>query len=231
MWDEVSFKNIFIGYDALTDSLLGKMNKSNSFSDNIFFVKHSIKNGISPFVNVIRHVPGETETDVQESMNNLHYLRFFYNNSVVPFSHMYVNLVLSSMTKYYAIMPTEERAKYDADDLTYLMPESFSESENRFHLFRYERNVKSNAKEWEKLVETEEYYKTHTFSYKIQENNGVVYYTEYCNDTEIENIVFGETEYAYILKTLEGRICTFSELKENIKLLQRAGYSIWKRNW
>ena len=206
------FKNIFIGYDALTDTLLDKMNKSNSFSDNIFFVKHSIKNGISPFVNVIRHVPGETEQDVQESMNNLHYLRFFYHNSVVPFSHMYVNLVLSSMTKYYTIMPTHEREKYNVDDLTYLMPKAFADTENRFHLFRYEKNVKRNAKEWEKLVETEKYYKTNTFSYNIQENNGAIYYTEYCNDTEIENIVFGETEYGYILQAVEGHICTFTKL-------------------
>ena len=82
------FKNIFIGYDALSDSLLSKMNKSNNFSDNIFFVKHSLKNGISPIVNVIKHVPGENEEDVQECINNLHYLRFFYNNSIVSFSHM-----------------------------------------------------------------------------------------------------------------------------------------------
>jgi radical SAM superfamily enzyme YgiQ (UPF0313 family) len=206
------FKNIFIGYDALSDSLLTKMNKSNNFSDNIFFVKHALKNGITPIVNVIRHVPGETEDDVLECINNLHFLRFFYNNSIVSFSHIYVNLVLSSMTKYYTLMSIEEREKYDVDDITYLMPDNFSNSKNRFHLFRYEKRVRDNAKEWDKLIEIEDYYKSNKFSYKIQENNGICYYTEYCNDTEIENIVFGEPEYGDLLKTLEKKICTFTEV-------------------
>jgi len=211
------FKNIFIGYDALSDSLLQKMNKSNSFSDNIFFVKHALKNGITPIVNVIKYVPEETEEDVQECTNNLHFLRFFYNNSIVSFSHIYVSLVLSSMTKYYSLMSNNERQKYDFDDITYLMPEHFSNTDKRFHLFRYEKNVHDNVKEWDKLVEIEDYYKTNKFSYKIQENNGICYYTEYCNDTELENIVFGEMEYCYILKTIGNKIYTFNEVYSDMK--------------
>lgn len=169
------FKNIFIGYDALSDSLLTKMNKSNTLSDNIFFVKHSLINGISPIVNVIKHVPEETEEDVQECIDNLHFLRFFYNNSIVSFSHIYVNLVLSSMTKYYSAMSPDDRKRYDHDDITCLMPDTFSNNENRFHLFRYEKNVKDNVKEWNKLIEIEDYYKTNKFSYKMQQNNGIYY--------------------------------------------------------
>jgi radical SAM superfamily enzyme YgiQ (UPF0313 family) len=211
------FKNIFIGYDALSDSLLKKMNKRNSFSDNLFFVKYSVKNGISPFVNVIKHVPDETEEDVQESINNLHFLRFFYNNSIVPFSHKYVNLVLSSMTKYYSQMLIDERKKYYSDELSYLMPDYFSNSEDRFHLFRFEKNAPSNIREWDKLIEIEDYYKTNTFSYKIQENNNILYYTEYCNDIEIENIVFGEPEYRYVLNIVEEKVGSFTELYSEMK--------------
>lgn len=211
------FKNLFIGYDGLSDSLLQKMNKSNSFSDNVFFIKYSLKNAISPVVNVIKHIPGETEEEVQECINNLHFLRFFYNNSIVSFSHIYVDLVLSSMSKYYSLMPDAEIRKYDTDDLTYLMPDYFSNHEDRFHLFRYKKNVPANAKEWDKLIEVEDYYKTHTFSYKIQENNGIYYYTEYCNDEEIENIVFGEPEYGSVLKATEQQVRTFTELFTDIK--------------
>lgn len=211
------FKNIFIGYDALTDSLLQKMNKSNTFSDNLFFVKYSLKHGISPLVNVIKHIPGETEEDVQESINNLHFLRFFYNNSIVSFSHTFVSLVLSSMSKYHSLMSDDEKKKYDKDDFTYLLPDYFSNNEERFHLFRYEKNTPDNAKEWDKLIEIEEYYKTNSFSYKIQENNGVYYYTEYCNDEEIENTVFGEPEYVHVLRAAEQKVITFIELHSDIK--------------
>ena len=211
------FKNIFIGYDALSDSLLRKMNKSNSFSDNVFFVKYSLKNGITPTANVIKHVPEETEEDLQECINNLHFLRFFYHDSIVTFSHIYVNLVLSSMTKYYSLMSDDKKKKYDCDDISYLLPDYFSNSEERFHLFRYKNIAPDNVTEWDKLIKIEDYYKNNTFSYKIQENNGIYYYTEYCNDTEIENIVFGEPEYGYVLEAVEKKVCTFQKLYSDIK--------------
>lgn len=211
------FKNIFIGYDAISDTLLKKMNKSNSFSDNIFFVKYSLKNAISPIVNVIKHVPGEAEEDVIECINNLHFLRFFYNNSIITFSHIFVNLVLSSMTKYYLLMSDDEKKRYNYDGTAYLLPDYFSNSDDRFHLFRFEKDAPSNIKEWEKLIEIEEYYKTNKFSYKILENSGIYYYTEYCKDEEVANITFGEPEYGYILKAVEQKVCDFNELYSDMK--------------
>ena len=121
------------------------------------------------------------------------------------------------MTKYYSLMADDERKKYDGDDLSYLLPDYFSNNEDRFHLFRYEKNVPDNAKEWDKLIEIEDYYKTNKFSYKIQENNGIYYYTEYCNDIEIENIVFGEPDYGHVLKAVEQKVCTFTELHSDMK--------------
>ncbi len=206
------FKNLFIGYDGLSDVLLAKMNKSNTFSDNAFFIKYALKNGINPVVNVIKHVPGETEEDVQECIDNLHYLRFYYGDPVIKFSHDYVSLVLSSMSKYYKLMPDQELGNYNSDDLSYLLPESFSKHDDRFHLFRYRRDIPGNEREWDKLIDVETYYKTHRFTYKLQEYNGVYYYTEYCNDEEIENIVFGEAEYAFVLKATEKQVVEFDDL-------------------
>lgn len=206
------FKNLFIGFDGLSDTLLQKMNKSNSFSDNIFFVKDALKNGINPLVNVIKHVPNETEEDVLECIDNLHYLRFFYNNSIVNYFHTYVDLVLSSMTKYYSQMQADELANYTLDDYSYLLPERFSNSPDRFHLFRYAKNAPQNIKEWNKLIEIEEYYKTNKFNYRIQEHKGIYYYTEYCNDTEISNITFSEPEYIIVLKLASSKVWEFSSL-------------------
>ncbi|WP_066631631.1 B12-binding domain-containing radical SAM protein [Labilibacter marinus] len=215
------FKNIFIGYDGLSDSMLAKMNKRNNFSNNLFFVKESLKNGIYPYVNVIKHIVDETEDDVQECISNLHYTRFFYNDAVVSFLHNYVNLVLSSMSKYYRLIDEKERKHYDYDVMTYLLPDFFTEDENRFHLFRYEKNIPTNNKEWDKLLEIEDYYKENCFTYKVQEHAGVVYYTEYCNNEEIENIVFEEPEYGAVLKAAQHKVLTFEELqhKETITAL------------
>ena len=206
------FKNIFIGYDGLSDPMLQKMNKSNSFSDNLFVVKQSIKNGISPYVNVIKHIPDETEDDIQECISNLHYTRFFYNNPVVPFSHNTVDLVLSSMSKYYKLLSAEERKSYDFDIMTYLLPDYFPDNENRFHLFRYQKNIPANSKEWNNFVEIEKYYRENCFSYTVQENNGIIYYTEYCNDEEIENIIFEDLEYGAVLKATQQQVLSFELL-------------------
>ena len=212
------FKNIFIGYDGISDSMLKKMNKSNSFSDNLFFVKHSIKNGIDPYVNVIKHIPLETEEDVQECISNLHYTRFFYNDTLVSFTHNYVNLVLSSMSKYYRLLSDKDRESYDFDVMTYLLPDYFPDNENRFHLFRYEKNIPENAKEWDKLIEIEKYYKDNKFTYKVQENNGYLYFTEYCNDEEIENIVFGQPEHIAVIKAAQSQVITFGNLYDEVNL-------------
>ncbi len=216
------FKNIFIGYDGLSDTLLQKMNKSNSFSDNLFFVIHSIENGIDPYVNVIKHIPTETESDVQECIDNLHYTRFFYNDPIVSFSHNYVDLVLSSMSKYHSILTKEERKKYDFDIMTYLLPDYFPDNENRFHLFRYENNAPANSKEWANLVEIENYYKDNNFNYKVQENNGVLYYTEYCNDEEIANIIFDGPEYYAVLKASQQQVLSFDKLMDEITKMRIA---------
>jgi hypothetical protein len=210
------FKNIFIGYDGLSDPMLTKMNKSNSFSDNLFVVKQSIKNGISPYVNVIKHIPGESEKDVQECIDNLHFTRFFYNNPVVSFSHNTVNLVLSSMSKYYKLLTAEERNGYEFDRMTYLLPDYFPDDENRFHLFRYENSNPANKNEWDNFAEIEKYYRDNCFSYTIQEHKGVIYYTEYCNDEEIENIIFEDIEYGAVLKATQHQVIPFDKLFEEV---------------
>ena len=113
-------------------------------------------------------------------------------------------------------MSEDEKKRYNYDGTAYLLPDYFSNSDDRFHLFRFEKDAPSNIKEWEKLIEIEEYYKTNKFSYKLLENSDIYYYTEYCNDEEVANITFGEPEYGYILKAVEQKVCDFNELYSNM---------------
>ena len=79
------------------------MNKSNNFSNNLFFVKYSLKFEIDPLVNIIIGLINETKDDIQESIDNLHFLRFFYNKKETSLYHDYVTLVISRMSKYYGM--------------------------------------------------------------------------------------------------------------------------------
>ncbi len=213
------FTQVFIGYDGISDSLLRKMNKGNNFSNNIFFVKYALKYGINPLVNIIKGVIDETEEDVQEGMNNLHFLRYFYNQKDISLAHDYATLVISRMTKYYSMISEEEKEKYNINKIAYLLPGHFSNHKGRFSLFRWEKGVVANSAEWDVLVEIEKYYTENKFSYKISKNNGIYNFTEYINNEEILNIDFEEPDYWDVLKIANQKVCTFTELHAAIKKL------------
>jgi radical SAM superfamily enzyme YgiQ (UPF0313 family) len=211
------FKNIFIGYDGLSDSMLKGMNKRNSFADNLNLVKLSIAQGINPYVNVIRFLPHESEEEIQECIQNLHFTRFFYHDSVVEFKHNFVDLVMSSMSKYYRELDTQEKDEYCVDIITHLCPSLQSEGNERFHLFRYKHQNPWSQELWNNLTNTEKHYQEHCYRYKIQMHQGILYYTEYCDGEEIENITFEEPEYGLIIKHTQNQSLNFETLYNKVK--------------
>ena len=77
---EAGFQTVGIGFEATSDVLLRKMRKNARFIDNINGVKLFLKRGISVHCNILLGIPNETETDIIESILNLHYLRFFFGD-------------------------------------------------------------------------------------------------------------------------------------------------------
>ena len=211
------FTQIFIGYDGITDSLLSKMEKSNNFSNNIFFVKYAMKFGMDPLVNIIKGIIDETEEDVIESMQNLHFLRFFYNGTEASLFHDYATLVISKMTKYFTMISEEEKEKYDKNEIAYLLPEHFSNHKERFCLFRWQKTEVENSAQWDKLFEKENFYINNRFTYKLSEKDGIPNYVEYLNGREIQKIDFKDIDYWNTLKAANQKVCTFDELLEALK--------------
>jgi hypothetical protein len=72
------------------------------------------------------------------------------------------------MSKYYTILPENIREIYNIDELSYLMPDRFSNNKERFDLFRYESSTPKNTREWDNLIKTEDYYKDNSFSYNTK---------------------------------------------------------------
>ena len=212
------FSQVFIGYDGISDSLLKKMNKSNNFSNNIFFVKYAIKYGMDPLVNIIKGAIDETIEDVQEGINNLHFLRFFYKDKEISFMHDYATLVISRMTKYYSMISEEEKEKYSKNKMCHLLPDHFSNHKNRFNLFRWEKPSVENDAEWEKLYDKEKFYLENTFTYKISKKEEGYHFTEYLNDKEIFNLDF-KAEYWDTLKAANQKVCSFDKLFYDLQKL------------
>ena len=206
------FSQVFIGYDGISDSLLSKMQKSNNFSNNLFFVKFALKYEIDPLLNIIIGLINENEGDIQEGIDNLHYLRFFYTKDEDSLYHDYVTLVISRMSKYFSMLSEEEKKEYNINDITYLLPEHFSNHNDRFNLFSWKKNNITNADKWHELQEREKYYMDNTFSYTLNLNNGIYNYKEYRNNKLIVDYDFHDTTYWLVLSLANGLVIKFEEL-------------------
>ena len=217
---QAGFSQIFIGYDAITDTLLEKMAKSNTFSSNILFLKFSLKNEIYPLVNIIKGVLGETADDVIESMENLHFLRFFYNKEEYSLYHEYVTLVVSNMTKYYTMLSAEQRAEYNTNKLTDMLPKHFSEGDSRFSLFRWQKHQLPNHAQWAAIQQKEEYYSENIHTYKINEQESIVEFIEFVNDKHIATYKLDKEIDWRVLKFANEQIMSFDNMLSQMQTLK-----------
>ena len=210
------FTQVFIGYDGISDSLLSKMQKSNNFSNNLFFVKYAQKYEIDPLVNIIIDLLDESVEDIREGMDNLHYLRFFYKPDDSTLYHDYVQLVISRMSTYYSMISEEEKEEYSINDITYLLPNLFSNHKDRFNLFSWKKPVLTHQKNWEELQEKEKYYIENLFTYKLNNTDGIINYTEFLDGKEVVNHDFTEKLYWEVLKLANSKVMKLEALENEL---------------
>ena len=187
------------------------MAKSNNFSNNLFFVKFALKYDIDPLVNIIIGLLDETEDDIQEGMDNLHFLRFFYSKEEDSLYHDYVTLVISRMSKYFGMLSKEEKEEYTINDITYLLPEPFSNHKDRFNLFSWKKPNITFADKWNELQEHEKHYIENAYRYKVELNSGVYNFKEYCNDKLIVDFDLLDA-YWSVLQLANDRVIKFTDL-------------------
>lgn len=109
-----SFIQVQIGFEAVTDSLLEKMQKRHRFAHNIQALKLGNQYGVGIVgLNIIRGIPTETKEDVLESCTNLKFLRFFFDKYKLSPNHF----MLFKRSLFYKEMQEEEREQWRADPL------------------------------------------------------------------------------------------------------------------
>jgi len=209
---QAGFSTIFIGYEAISEKLLVKMNKENSFSVNIYTVKTALKYNIKPGVNIIQGTPSETEEDIVDSIDNLHFLRFFFSADNNKLAHNYSTLNLCKGARYYKNMPVEERKNFDENPVRDYLPQTFIDFDERFDFFCFARNVLKNFKLWSDFVNIEKFYRKNKFTFEIIKNESSFVYKEFFNNTPIKNIEFENPVYLEILKEADCQIVTFDGL-------------------
>ena len=180
------FTRIQIGYESLSDNLLLKIRKVNTVSSNILFVKWAQEYGISVVgSNIIRNLLEETDEDINESIKNLYYLRFFLGKNY--FRHRLVLLSVNHLSKYYKELNKSLFQNWHCQDVLGYNPSNYLYGKDDLVLYGY---INENYnKLWDKFQSRELSIIDKNYSYKLFYNHkGGICYEELSN---------GKTETKY----------------------------------
>ena len=203
------FENIQIGYEAISDSLLSKMNKKQKLALNIFVLKFCSKYGIKVSgTNIIADSINETPRDIIESIHNLHYQRFLL--SISKFQFNVIKLSITKNSRYFREIPERELYKWNKNCLYENIPESLKQINERFILFDFQRNSSNDL--WKTFNEALEYYRHNQFSYQLIELESHIYYKEYFNGIEIKCLIFRDIYYWDILRITNSHVLNIDEV-------------------
>lgn len=181
-------KSAQVGYEALNDSLLRKINKKNSLSSNILFIKWAKQFNIKiAGANVITNLIGETDTEIIDSIKNLHFLRFYLDKNF--FLHRVIPLAITSSSQYYKYLENDNLLeKWNYNGLAKLLPQSYiNDKTNRFDIFCFLKETTDPL--WNDFNVVEKYYLDNSYYYQIIEKDAKTYlYQEYYNSNLIKQL-------------------------------------------
>lgn len=208
------FSLVQIGYEATSDTLLKKMNKKQGFADNLFFVKNALKYGIKVLgANIICDTLDETEEDVFESIDNLHYLRFLLGKD--EFKHDLISLEIGDGSRYFKMLNEIELINWNKNSYTtFLSPELLNHT-NRFQVFGFQNN-RSQKDIWTLFENISNHYTQKQYDYKVFMDRTIPVFKEYYEGNEIKTIEFDQPEYWEILKGLNNKVLSLTELKDKL---------------
>jgi radical SAM superfamily enzyme YgiQ (UPF0313 family) len=175
LMQRASFDLIQTGFEAMTDSLLEKIQKRQKFAYNIQILKLGNQYDINIKGNVMKGIPPETRDDVLESCENLKFLRFLLKNyPVLPnFFALYKN------SGFDIEMSEEEKRHWNEDILweevasLHLIPE-----EDKFEFFGFYKDRLRNHLLWDTFGRLLRIYGEKKSSYTWTDYNGYSVFEE-----------------------------------------------------
>lgn len=130
-----SLHKVQIGFEAMTDPLLDKMQKRQQFVHNIQALKLGSQYGLELHgLNIIREIPTETRADILESCTNLRFLRFFLSRyPLIPGF-----LKLWKGTPFYKDVGEAERKNWNENPFwAEIVPTYLAPDDNKFEFFGF----------------------------------------------------------------------------------------------
>lgn len=213
------FKSIQIGYEAISDSLLSKINKKNTFSSNLMFVKWATLYNLDlQGLNIITGLLEENDADILSSIKNLHFLRFFLERNVTK--HDVVPLQIMKSSRYYNYIKENNDLDVWSDNLLYeLFPKSYISHRHKFDLMFFSSTKRNNL--WVDFEKIDSYYSTTNYSYKLYRNsNNIVQYIERINEEIILKLEFDVINSFHwrILECCNNEVCSLDDIINHLEL-------------
>jgi radical SAM superfamily enzyme YgiQ (UPF0313 family) len=196
-----SFESMQVGFEAVTDALLEKMQKRQKFAHNIQVLKLGKRYQLNlDALNVIRGIPTETLEDILESCNNLKFLRFLFDT----YTLLSCSFALYKGSPFYNEMPEKEREAWNYNPYwieiapTRLIPEP-----DRFEFLGF---FKPQHGLWDDFEMVMKFYKQQNYTYT---------WIEYPNGSFIEEK--GPKTYRFTLDRDETDILIFCDLVKSFR--------------
>lgn len=175
-----------IGYESASSVLLRKINKKNTFSSNLLYVKfanfHKI---ILGRVNVLTGLPEETAEDIIEACSNLRFLRFFLDYK--RFRHVTVPLTVNSSSIYYKGI-NENDSEWRLYKLSHIILRNTFDRKDQWKIFEFIRAIDNI--QWNSFHKIEKYYLTNKHTYRVERDQNKILYKEYINNKYIKSLVW-----------------------------------------
>ena len=217
------FEALQIGYEAVSDKLLQKINKKQSLADNILFIKLALKFGIEiNGANVIVDLIDEDEDDILESIENLHFLRFFLGSG--KFTHRTTPLAISFDSKYYKKLSKEDIKSWNLNSVISYLPSKLIMDIDIYKILEFQRNNRVFVL-WASFDRATKHYIKNKYFYSILKVESKIVYKEFCNEKEIKTIIFDKPVYLAILELSNHKVTSFDDLNKD---LNSKGYSLNK---
>ena len=182
------YKYVQIGYESLSDKLLTKIEKKNSFSSNLLFIKYAFEYNITiNGANIIRNLLEECDDDIIECINNLHFLRFFLGTHC--FQHTQSTLGITSSSRYYKSIIDNPLWNNQESILSFAPKNYLHNNDIKMDIVPATKIV--NNVLWDYFCTIEKHYTDNRYAYTLIKKGGTtIEYKEIYNNNEINRIEF-----------------------------------------
>lgn len=209
----VGFKDVQIGYESLSDHLLEKIHKCNSFSSNFLYIKWAFLSGIKiRGANLIMNLLEKTDDDLRESLDTLRFLRFMLSDK--RFIHIYSTLWIKHSSRYFKeIQSSGKLDEWKVFKSFRFLPSSYLKAHNQYALQFFVKPTFNPI--WDEIEEKEWDYIRHPHEYEIaQTNNGSLEYREYRDSELIVSLPLSDFDWK-ILESAQEHIVSYEDLQNS----------------